>query len=201
MESLPWELIGQIGANLLPKWRCRLYICCREWYYKCYSSDDMLKWYIRMRNTISYINTIKYRNVRAENGLYISELLVENNFRYSFYCPGTAGYRDESTDKSATYISGKISYIFVDMIKKSSVHIMVDTHGQQTTNRCRQSFYEIRLRNRQLFKLYEIGLKFLRRYAYITMDDCVRLIIAIGKDACIYNKSTLLRYKYDLGLL
>ncbi len=36
METLPHELVAAIGDNLMPKWRCRLFMCCKLWRDKCF---------------------------------------------------------------------------------------------------------------------------------------------------------------------
>jgi hypothetical protein len=59
METLPWELIGIIGGYLLPRWRCRLYLCRREWYRKYYSG--LLEWRRNINGVLNEIAKIKYK--------------------------------------------------------------------------------------------------------------------------------------------
>jgi hypothetical protein len=65
METLPWELIGQIGANLLPKWRCRLYICCRKWYHLLRQKMPLFDWCMRMNVLNKEVkNNIDYKIIK-----------------------------------------------------------------------------------------------------------------------------------------
>jgi hypothetical protein len=78
METLPWELIAQIGANLLPKWRCRLYLCTKLWYSTCYSADKWLFDWCRKNKLIapSILGICRtyysYKRLRHEYGTTLS---------------------------------------------------------------------------------------------------------------------------------
>jgi hypothetical protein len=87
METLPWELIGIIGDNLLPMWRCRLYMCNKLWYLKHY--NGLSKWRKCITNTLNEIAKIKYKycdyhtdhsyiqySTRRYNGAYISYIYM-----------------------------------------------------------------------------------------------------------------------------
>jgi hypothetical protein len=82
--NLPWELVGQIGANLLPKWRCRLYICNKLWYSTCYSAEKWLfLWHMRNSHVLSKLKKIKYDIAEISRYNSIS-LRVNANGRYTF---------------------------------------------------------------------------------------------------------------------
>jgi hypothetical protein len=67
METLPWELIGQIGDFLRPKWRCRLYICCRSWWQLLRQNAPLFDWCKRVDAlNKEVVNNIDYRII----GLY-----------------------------------------------------------------------------------------------------------------------------------
>jgi hypothetical protein len=61
METLPYELVGQIGAFLAAKWRCRLFICTKLWYVQCY--DDLLRWRKNINGALNEIAKIDYKCV------------------------------------------------------------------------------------------------------------------------------------------
>ncbi len=61
MNNLPWELVAAIGNFLAPKWRCRLFICCRLWYRTCYlAAKDIFTVCKHKLNVIADINRIQY---------------------------------------------------------------------------------------------------------------------------------------------
>jgi hypothetical protein len=65
MSDIPHELIAAIGDFLLPKWRCRLFICCKEWYEKCYICNaNLFIWLANNRNNIKNIDKIVYNENR-----------------------------------------------------------------------------------------------------------------------------------------
>ncbi len=59
--DLPHELIAAIGDHLAPKYRCRLFICCKVWHHECYSREyDFFKWCSHNNDNSLEINKIKY---------------------------------------------------------------------------------------------------------------------------------------------
>ncbi len=81
MEILPHELVSAIGDFLLPKYRCRLFICCKEYYDKCYMTQkDFLKWYSNNKNNITIINQIKY-NILLYEQTYLNRGKVHSSMR------------------------------------------------------------------------------------------------------------------------
>jgi hypothetical protein len=68
MEALPHELISVIGGHLLPKWRCRLYICCRNWWQKLRIGDIYLDSYARFLKVINEIKcNVQYTCLKVIN--------------------------------------------------------------------------------------------------------------------------------------
>jgi hypothetical protein len=67
MESLPYELVDMIGTNLLPKYRCRLYLCHKVWYDTCYLMQQTLfNWHQKNKLITNDIAKISYINVTYE---------------------------------------------------------------------------------------------------------------------------------------
>jgi hypothetical protein len=61
MGTLPHELVAVIGDFLAPKWRYRLFMCCRLWRDKCLLPQKyMFDWYRNIQLVNKSINGIQY---------------------------------------------------------------------------------------------------------------------------------------------
>jgi hypothetical protein len=73
MDALPWEIVSVIGANLLPKYRCRLYICTKLWYSECYWRHiDIFNWHKNSARVHKDISRIRYITIEDEFGDVLS---------------------------------------------------------------------------------------------------------------------------------
>ncbi len=63
MNNLPYELVAVIGDHLAPKWRCRLFICCKLWRDKCYDVA-LFTWCSNNKKNIIDINRINYNDIK-----------------------------------------------------------------------------------------------------------------------------------------
>ncbi len=75
-QILPYELVAAIGDHLAPKWRCRLFMCCKLWLQKCYQ-DDLFKIYKNMYLNLMIIRNIHY-NILIVKNVSISKIIKPN---------------------------------------------------------------------------------------------------------------------------
>ncbi len=85
MSYIPHELVAAIGDFLAPKWRCRLFICCREWYNKCYDTINFIC-HRQFRKIMSEIRDIKYDIVEVSKNECISYTLGPKKCALGWYC-------------------------------------------------------------------------------------------------------------------
>ncbi len=65
--DLPYELVTAIGAYLAAKWRCRLFMCCKMWYYTCSNNFiDQFNWHKRIFNVNNFICKEMYYNIYSD---------------------------------------------------------------------------------------------------------------------------------------
>jgi hypothetical protein len=95
MEDLPHELIAAIGDHLLPKWRCRLFMCCKLWQHECaWPQRDLFQWHSNNWLNIKFIaSNVKYDCIKVTEHAYIVKKNIKPNllaFIYYVYSPGNS---------------------------------------------------------------------------------------------------------------
>ncbi len=186
MEILPHELIAAIGDRLVPKWRCRLFICVKLWYSECYMNTDnkyLLIWYGKISPSLAYINNIKHK-VLSERLVSLSKRAVKlNNNKhkvYSFY----GSYRIRRTNEHfcCEVISPYTKYEYIDHCK--TMHMDEYKHYRACDDYIIiQSLYTIfKLKQTNKYKI----LRVLWTLSYrIDHPLFLKLAIAFGKDIYI----------------
>jgi hypothetical protein len=178
MESLPWELIGQIGGFLAPKWRCRLYICNKLWHTKCYfahNNNALFLHMAKMCSTLKLIKSISYKVI----GNSVSKLVKPNgNIIYSengikchhgnvyVYAPK---YRYE-------FVNGYYKY------RNRSTDIHISKYRWFTYLHAKNIYLRAKLQDMDLYryKWYKIVSR-CQKCRYISKVDLLRFIMALGR--------------------
>jgi hypothetical protein len=191
METLPWELIGQIGGFLAPKWRCRLYLCCKEWYERCYMSTyEYLRVHKHMHYVLLDIRKIRYFICKENTKYPMSEIIKPN--REPVYADSFRGDYGNPGGKDLTLViyNGVYEYHIVDDIN--------GTHGGETMvdfsnfvtynyNSCKLDAmkYYMKMNNISRYKVFNC-LIILKNYIYD--DDLLNFVKAFNKDILMMYK-------------
>jgi hypothetical protein len=186
MEGLPWELIGQIGDFLLPKWRCRLYICCREWYAKCYlAAKDVFTVYRHKLKVNADINNIQYNIASDKNNGSISEIIKHSGDTPTYAFHTTLEYDEPGKMDSNTIICNDfevfIYNVDIEMIVTYINRGTWDNHIKRDYKNTRRVFNLYYLMNHDEYK-YKVYKCFRLFRKYITHRDVMKFIEAFGKE-------------------
>jgi hypothetical protein len=190
METLPWELIGQIGGFLAPKYRCRLYLCRKLWYVECYlATYDFFQVCKCMHYVLVDIRKIKYfiYSYYADNIKYqLSEITKINRipvYAESFYSDHTLGnkhlilaiYNGKNRYRIIDYLYSTVAYKSDEIDRRDAMYDYKSCEVNAMN-------HNIRTNNILCYNIF-ICMKVLKNYMH--KDDILNISIALGKD--IYN--------------
>jgi hypothetical protein len=132
MESLPYELVDMIGANLLPMWRCRLYLCCKVWYDTCYLMQrDLFSWHNCVAFTNKEIKEIRYN-------IYDTKVYERLSHRDCNISVDSINFHPIHTSRriihnNDVYMTNFISYNCTSLLissRSQCYHYIFDNHGK-----------------------------------------------------------------------
>jgi hypothetical protein len=202
METLPWELIGVIGANLLPMWRCRLYLCCKDWYIHMSLADkELFIWHKMNTDNIANINCIDYDIIVAHKKILISRRKY-NNIRSPTYSTFRIhGYLDISRSTARYEYNGQYNVINAVIEEGGSVCIWSEYNNITTYLRESAHYDEIKTIKRDI-TMHGLYYCMQRIYKFLDKKDFINLLFASGKIIwkCLkYSYSSKLRLSRITG--
>jgi hypothetical protein len=181
METLPWELIGEIGRNLAPKWRCRLYLCRKLWYVECYSADMWLfKWHATNYNVLSDIKSIKEDIIRIDNSEAISRRTIGQHCVFTY-----TWTKENDTEVYLVYRYMEISsrtgtYEWYNLdLESGEARFIYDNDRNYDAISSRYNRYDMLQNNPYMYNIY-CSINYI--HEYLNYSDLYRLLIACGKN-------------------
>ncbi len=179
--DLPHELVAAIGDHLAPKWRCRLFITCKVWYYNCYVIvKDIFDTCKRKVTINSDINKIQYIIVDSRMGGHISEIVKPNKNNPTYASTGYYYRNIYCEGMFTTIINDCREYRILD-----NMSIVIDYSGnykyysiQKEYKRHRVNFDVLCIIDDGTYNIYE-SLQHLRNY--VSKNDMFNFAIALGK--------------------
>jgi hypothetical protein len=179
METLPWELIGQIGANLLPKWRCRLYLCRKEWILGHFLAErDLFRWHDINRGVLDEIDEIDYDVLEICEFTVISKRVYDGDTTFCRW--QIDGEDDENEEFSYSYteiVNINVTYEWACMKMNSEEEYVIyyddDAYNSLSAlyNRYTMDPY-----------MYDLYCCIENIHGYLSDKELNRLLIACGKD-------------------
>jgi hypothetical protein len=182
MQHLPWELVGQIGANLLPKWRCRLYLCCKLWHSECYLAErDLFRWHKSIHDTLCDILEINYDVIEVSKYTVISK---RDQWGYYVFCRWKVdGIEDEDDDLLFSYteiVTSDLVYEWFCMDVSSEEEYDICTNEDDyNIIMALYNRYALKRDNIQMYNLYNC-IDYI--HEYLSDSDLCKLLIACGKN-------------------
>jgi hypothetical protein len=199
METLPWELIGQIGANLLPKYRCRLYMCTKLWYTECYLADKWLfLWHNLCKcNILNKITAIKYDIIVEPYASHILSYRIKENGYYVF------GHQIFYYNRRL-----RVYYSLVDMVGKKRTYRCctagncIDKYWTADYDRL-MSFRIEHIIKTDNYHMYILIYKIMRHLElYLSNKDLKSFLIACGNNVYFYiNKDKYRKILWHRNIL
>jgi hypothetical protein len=184
METLPYEIVAAIGDHLLPKYRCRLFMCCKLWQRECtWPQRWLFQWYEEITRVNKLIKTIKYdivSDIDCEYGVYnvMSEIIKPNgNIVYA----GNSINEDDfnmnrhynivyisSKRRTYEYENGEVTFTTDNYISAKEIF---------RSYRVKYMLYYVRKNDQYRCNIY---LSIDNIIKYLNRADVVRLAIALG---------------------
>ncbi len=177
--DLPHELVAAIGDHLLPKYRCRLFICCHEWYQKCYMHCNIIPIYKKMYLNLRSIQTIQYNICHSNENVAMSELIkpdgtiiyFEYNAKYSDINNSTITVINDF--EHFTLIDGESIYVDYTNVFESNMMLLNYELYRSRYNRC--YMYRNDLYRYKVYKCLGV-LKY-----FLPNNDYINMIVAFGR--------------------
>ncbi len=187
METLPHELIAAFGDYLAPKYRCRLFMCCKLWYRECFWPQRWLfRWYAQIANINKSILTIKYNVVGENDGCEPMSEIIKPNGRtvYAGYtkCETTSRY---NLDNETYIVNTYELYEYFDGINLLMYIDGIDHRHDIENFNCYRKFYLEGYIKENDYHTYNLYLATFIIIKYLTRAELTKFAIAFG--AYIYE--------------
>jgi hypothetical protein len=178
IRDLPHEIVAAIGDHLLPKYRCRFFICCKLWQRECaWPHCALFKWHSNIHKTLKIVQNINYTVATAKTHV-VSRRQIPNKG------PTHTLYRRTGRPKNiwclditnAEYLIGECNNILSEPQK--FVHLPIDC-TDDSINRMEiiSIYHETCMENYkpELYKFYKVMM--ILGY-YLSDKDCINVEIA-----------------------
>ncbi len=187
--NLPHELIAAIGDHLLPKWRCRLFMCCKLWQRECAQSQrDLFQWCAKINLAAKQFCNVSF--VYAQYGYCTKsrKTLKYDNNRIIYYTSTSIN----SYLEGGIYIDSE-KVMFTDDLLNIYMYaddIMIYNDERESFNEL-YSFAMYMLSDNLLIKC--MSMKEFRQY--LSRNEHINIIEALGSEfhynGCEYDESPL----------